>query len=174
MRAALFVCALAVSGCVQHSAQPVTLAPPDPFTHTRYAEDPHRGVGQFSGPRETQRASHDTTITWMLRSFERLSGGQITHQIYIIVEYRGDWRFYDGAAAYGASMPVIQINREVVSCLPDPCRVREHIAIEMPDHILTDMRQFALDFAIYGRGVRHDITLPPEYVDGYLRRVRGV
>jgi hypothetical protein len=95
----------------------------------------------FLGITKTDVTSREYAIParnhYFLRSFLYKDSGEITHQIYVSLKYRHDWRYYNNASLIGGSNPeLLQIDREVVDCGSYTCVYEETVAVEIPTNYL--------------------------------------
>ncbi|MBI1868826.1 MAG: PDZ domain-containing protein [Methylocystis sp.] len=73
---------------------------------------------------------------WLIRSFINKKTKTVSHQLYIDLDYTGNWHFYDSASDNSATpLHVTQIDSSVGSC-SGGCSLSETIGVDMDDKVL--------------------------------------
>lgn len=70
----------------------------------------------------------------LVRSFIDKKSGVTTHQLYVSMYYKSDWRFYNRATnERGEAVEFLEINRDVVTCASSPCLLSEVFGIKISE-----------------------------------------
>lgn len=95
-----------------------------------------RGITETNGESESFGASNSRT--YFIRSFLDKESGEISHQLYISIDYFNDWRFYNRASLVGGDNPEFIEIASDVDCSSYGCTYNEQMAVTMSDKYLRD------------------------------------
>lgn len=121
-----------MSGCIT----PASLT----RTEVEVIDDPFSAtidyLGISSGSHTEGGLFDATTYRHFLRSWKDRESGDVSHQLYVVIEYGGNWRFYERTTMVGGdTVEVLVIDRDVISCMTS-CSYSEIIGIMIPEQIL--------------------------------------
>ncbi len=127
--------ALAFGGCV---VPPPALRAPAPEAVQISSAATQPAVNVLGIPRRFDPPSRSY---YVLRSSVPRAGGAVTHQLYVLHSYRGDWEFWDRAARQDRGhrsdpLDFISIAREVGGCSGGGCTYTEAFGVAIPDSLL--------------------------------------
>lgn len=73
---------------------------------------------------------------YMLRTVIDKKSGQYSHQLYVSVAYFGDWAFFERAYLLGGKeLQFAEIERRVIDCESETCKMRETFGATIPPEI---------------------------------------
>lgn len=128
----------------------------------------------FVGPpilTETNRGVFTDNETTRLVGVKNKITNEITYHVYVSVLYSFDWRFYNTVSLLGGSViDVKRISQQVKSCTSIGCIHFEEFSFPISKINLTQPQ--GLQFRANGsNGFENKITIPPQYVSGFLFNV---
>lgn len=106
-----------------------------------------------------------------LRAFENKETGKMQYQIYVVVSYVGNWRYYESASFVGGdTVKAAGVNRKVNFCQASGmCSHNEDIIINITPQQLVQAQGKGLKFRVNSRqGINSELSVPAGYVDGFL------
>ncbi|MGJ8686329.1 MAG: hypothetical protein ACSHWQ_02535, partial [Spongiibacteraceae bacterium] len=138
---------------------------------TTVETDEFKGTTATKSPHILLKANSDKH-EHMLRSFFFMSGNE-THQLYLTVTYKNDWRFY--RAAYmkgGVQLDFQSIDRDVLYCYGG-CTYTESMTAALTSAQLYKAAESGLviQFSSKVQGGNSVVSLSPAYVQGYLQAI---
>lgn len=106
----------------------------------------------------------------LLRGFKDKKKQTTTHQIYLVIRYRGDWRYYTSASFVGGEQKrLTALKREVIGCSGrGSCTLQETLGIEISDEALRNGNR-SINVRVNSKsGFANEIVIPQNYILGYL------
>lgn len=159
----LIILLVATTSCI---ATKSTNTADDVFLNTSVAVDGYRKTTWIKGP--LFRSSYNITNTIFLRCLVQEENVSF-YQLYIS-DKKQDWRFYNSAYDLkGKKLNFVQIDHEVTS----GAMTKEDFAISLTKDYLTENTQTGLNIKIYGKRGDVVLSLPPHYIQGFLRKVEA-
>ncbi len=106
---------------------------------------------------------------YFIRSWVNKETGAIKHQIYVVVRYGGDWRFYERARAVGGStLDFTEIDRDV-DCARYGCTYTEDFGVAVSDSSLRAATESGLSFkAVARKGADVVVNVSPDLITQQL------
>lgn len=108
--------------------------------------------------------------TVLLRGFKDKTAKTTTHQIYLVIRYRGDWRYYTSASFIGGEQKLLKaLKREVIGCSGrGSCILQETLGIEISEDALRTGKG-GINVRVNSKsGFANEIVIPQHYIVGYL------
>lgn len=147
----------------------------------------HGTITTISSPISVKPKGGSQAEEYSLRSFvSRDLNAAISHQLFVVFKYDGDWRFYSGAQVPGGMrLPFTEIDRSVIGCSAygNGCRLWEQVGVEISEAELQEGRAKGMNIRITSRysDVSSIFYLPSNLFEGqqlaiarYFERVNTV
>jgi hypothetical protein len=113
-----------------------------------------------------------------LRGWKDKATGKVKHQLFIVIKYSNDWRYYQSASFInGDYQELTVINTEVVKCqsyrsLGVLCDYRETLGLSFSDASLNSFKEEGLKIRINAKsGHENILEVPANYIKGYLQAI---
>jgi len=97
--------------------------------------------------------------------------GNITYQIYVIINYTGIWRFYNWAYdTYGKTMMLTNMTRDIGECKRIDCAQHEFVILDVTRNYLEENMQSGLRFWMRGKEekAKEVFFIPSGYIIAFL------
>jgi hypothetical protein len=105
-------------------------------TGVQVEDDQFSASATFLGPSEDTNPLSTDSKAWRLRSWVDKKTLKATHQLYVDVVYKGEWRMYETAADDSATAhEVLTIDRSVISCRYG-CTMSETVGVDLTNEFL--------------------------------------
>ena len=141
---------------------------------------------KFIGPEINERRTVGLLIDsdyedYYLKGQRDFSNDLITHQLYLSLRYTSDkLRGYATAnfcdkwqdCSIGKQINVSSISSDAGNCDASNCEYREIFELEFTDEVLKSYMNDGLSFVITSKRNSNKITIPSNYIKGYLRASR--
>tara|TARA_B110000003_G_C16489533_1_gene472890 strand:+ start:70 stop:795 length:726 start_codon:yes stop_codon:yes gene_type:complete len=138
---------------------------------------------KFIGPEINERRKVGLMLEsdyedYYLKGQKDLGNGSISHQLYLSLKYNADkLRNYNSAnfcdkwqdCSSGKKIVVANIQSGADSCSGSNCEYREIFELEFTDEVLKSYMNDGLSFVITSKRNSNKITIPANYIKGYLR-----
>lgn len=117
---------------------------------------------------------------FFLRSFVSKSTEVVSHQVYVHISYRGDWRFYKSANKLGGNaLDFLEIDRSVISCANTTlsgCLLSESFGIGLSSGEFREASTFGLRFRSNTNFSDrfNDFYIPPNVFKSQLQVIEGL
>ncbi|MFP4017949.1 MAG: hypothetical protein ACLFUH_01760 [Bacteroidales bacterium] len=130
--------------------------------------DEFSGETKIVGIKERGKVNYVKYLTF-IRSF--IKDDQITHQLYVILEYRNDWRFYNRSNGQDKrKLETVNIERDV-DCY-NFCEYVEHLGIYIDESILEKYQDKGYKIKMYAKsGHETVINFTSEQIDRHLKKI---
>jgi len=147
----------------------------DVYQSTMVTPNPVTGEKTYIGPPINTMDAANTYEMFSLRS-EQTKQGVKTYELLVHLTYFSQWRYYDSASLANAPAPTFKvISREAGVCEASGCTFKELLSISLTDAFLKDHLKNGFQMNISSKsGVKTDLYVPPQYIQGYLKAVDGI
>jgi len=101
----------------------------------------------------------------------KTDAGNITYQIYIVVNYTGVWRFYNWAYdTYGKTLVLTNMTRDIEVCKRADCSQQEFVILDVTRKYLEENMQKGLRFWLSAKKekTREEFLIPSGYIIAFM------
>jgi len=131
----------------------------------------------YDGPRIKSEATlsffESGWISSWLRSAKDKNTGVTSYGVYMVIDYSGNWRYYESASLSGGkSIKLKVIDRRVNSCSNGICSFTEQVLLPLSSSGLEAGKSNGIGFRIngkkLGRNQGSNIVIPAQYIQGFI------
>ena len=132
------------------------------------------GGKTYQGPPINTMDEANTYEMFSLKA-EQPSQGTKMYELNAQLTYFSQWRYYDSATLENMPATTFKvIGREAGACGDRGCIFREVISIQIPEAFLKDkMKQGFIITLSAKNGMKTELFMPPQYIQGYMQAVNG-
>jgi hypothetical protein len=100
-----------------------------------------------------------------------INNGLIQHQLHLSIKYTSDkWRNYDSASFSDENqVDITLISSSAVGCSGSSCDYTEVMELNLSDDFLRSNMETGFSIGFNSRKVTNNITIPSDYIKGYLK-----
>lgn len=111
------------------------------------------------------------TYRYFIRSY--VHAASTSHQLYVVNNYGGDWRFWVRAAdEEGAAHDLTRIETHIESCNSSGCSKSETFGVDLDGEQLTRLHEHGLQIKIYARnGSERILQISPWQIDAQMSAI---
>lgn len=133
------------------------------------------GGKTYQGPPINTMDEANTYEMFSLRA-EQTKQGAKTYELVAQLTYFSQWRYYDSASQEGAPVSAFKVvGREAGACGERGCIFREVLSIQLSEAFLKDKMKKGFIMAVSSKtGIKTELYVPPQYIQGYMQAVNGL
>ena len=132
------------------------------------------GGKTFQGPPINTMDEANTYEMFSLRA-EQSKQGTKTYELVAQLTYFSKWRYYDSATQEGNPATTFKVvGREAGACGDRGCIFREVLSVQLTETFLKDKMQKGFILTVSSKsGIKTELFVPPQYIQGYMQAVNG-
>ncbi len=132
------------------------------------------GGKSYQGPPINTMDEANTYEMFSLRT-EQTKQGTKTYELIAQLTYFSQWRYYESASQESSPASTFKVvGREAGACGERGCIFREVVSIQLSEAFLKDRLKKGFILTLSSKtGVKTDLFLPPQYIQGYMQAVNG-
>jgi len=136
----------------------------------------------YEGPRIKSKATlsffESGWVDSWLRTVKDKNTGITAHGVYVVIDYTGNWRYYESASFSGGKTRKLKVlDRRVNSCSNGICNFTEQVLLSLSQGELNAGSKAGITFRINGKKIARnqgsEITIPADYVVGFISGTSG-
>ena len=106
---------------------------------------------------------------------EQPKQGAKTYELNAQLTYFSQWRYYDSAMLENTPATTFKVvGREAGACGDRGCIFREVVSIQLPEAFIKDKMKKGFILTVSSKsGVKTELFVPPQYIQGYMQAVNG-
>ena len=146
----------------------------DVYHSTIITPNPVTGGKTYQGPPINTMDEANTYEMFSLRA-EQTKQGAKTYELVAQLTYFSQWRYYDSAILENTPASTFKVvGREAGACGERGCIFREVLSIQLTEAFLKDRMKKGFIMTVSSKsGIKTELYLPPQYIQGYLQAVNG-
>lgn len=128
----------------------------------------------YQGPPINTMDEANTYEMFSLRAEQTKQGTKI-YELVAQLTYFSQWRYYDSATQEGTPTTTFKVvGREAGACGERGCIFREVLSIQLTEAFLKDKMKKGFIMTVSSKsGIKTELYVPPQYIQGYLQAVNG-
>lgn len=132
------------------------------------------GGKTYQGPPINTMDEANTYEMFSLRA-EQTKQGAKTYELVAQLTYFSQWRYYDSAILENTPATTFKVvGREAGVCGERGCIFREVLSVQLPEAFLKDKMNKGFIMTVSSKsGVKTELYVPPQYIQGYMQAVNG-
>ena len=132
------------------------------------------GGKTYQGPPINTMDEANTYEMFSLRA-EQTKQGAKTYELVAQLTYFSQWRYYDSAIIENTPASTFKVvGREAGACGERGCIFREVLSIQLTEEFLKDRMKKGFIMTVSSKsGIKTELYVPPQYIQGYLQAVNG-
>ena len=146
----------------------------DVYHSTIITPNPSTGGKTYQGPPINTMDEANTYEMFSLRA-EQPKQGAKTYELVAQLTYFSQWRYYDSASQEGTPATTFKVvGREAGACGDRGCIFREVLSVQLTEAFLKDKMKKGFIITLSSKtGVKTELFVPPQYIQGYMQAVNG-
>ena len=146
----------------------------DVYHSTIITPNPVTGGKTYQGPPINTMDEANTYEMFSLRA-EQTKQGAKTYELVAQLTYFSQWRYYDSAILENTPASTFKVvGREAGACGERGCIFREVLSIQLTEAFLKDRMKKGFIMTVSSKsGIKTELYVPPQYIQGYLQAVNG-
>ena len=132
------------------------------------------GGKTYQGPPINTMDDANTYEMFSLRAEQPKQGGK-TYELVAQLTYFSKWRYYDSAILENTPATTFKVvGREAGACGERGCIFREVLSVQLTEAFLKDKMKQGFTLTVSSKsGVKTELYMPPQYIQGYMQAVNG-
>ena len=132
------------------------------------------GGKTYQGPPINTMDEANTYEMFSLRT-EQSKQGAKTYELVAQLTYFSQWRYYESASQEGTPVTTFKVvGREAGACGDRGCIFREVLSVQLPEAFIKNKMKNGFVITLSSKtGVKTELFVPPQYIQGYLQAVNG-
>ena len=133
------------------------------------------GGKTYQGPPINTMDEANTYEMFSLKT-EQSKQGTKTYELIAQLTYFSQWRYYESALQEGSPTTTFKVvGREAGACGERGCLFREVVSIQLSEAFLKDRLKKGFTITLSSKtGMKTELFLPPQYIQGYMQVVNGL
>ena len=146
----------------------------DVYHSTIITPNPATGGKTFQGPPINSMDENNTYQMFSLRAEQPRQGAK-SYELVAQLTYFSQWRYYDSASQEGVPASTFKVvGREAGACGDRGCIFREVLSVQLTEAFLKDRMKKGFIMTVSSKsGIKTELFVPPQYIQGYMQAVNG-